>query len=61
MADHKNNYIEVQISFNKNNYENICSELYLNGIENILEEEGALKLYFSETEKKELNHSKKYL
>ncbi|MEZ4822299.1 MAG: 50S ribosomal protein L11 methyltransferase [Ignavibacteria bacterium] len=61
MADHKNNYIEVQISFNKNNYENICSELYLNGIENILEEEGALKLYFSETEKERIESLKKIL
>ncbi|HMQ68136.1 MAG TPA: 50S ribosomal protein L11 methyltransferase [Ignavibacteria bacterium] len=61
MADHKNNYIEVQISFNKNNYENICSELYLNGIENILEEEGALKLYFSENEKEKIESLKKIL
>lgn len=43
-------YIEVQISFNKKNYDNICGELYLNGIENILEEDGILKIYFPDAD-----------
>ncbi|MEP7146544.1 MAG: 50S ribosomal protein L11 methyltransferase [bacterium] len=44
-----NNYYEVQISFNKNNYEALYNNLYLNGIENILEEEGFIKIYFDDS------------
>lgn len=61
MAEQKNNYMEVQIAFNKNNYENICNELYLIGIENILEEEGILKLYFPESESGKIASIKKVL
>ncbi len=39
-------YYEVQIAFNKKNYEALYNSLYLEGIENILEEEGVLKIYF---------------
>lgn len=61
MAEQKNNYMEVQIAFKKNNYENICNELYLLGIENILEEEGILKLYFPESETGKIDSIKKVL
>lgn len=61
MAEQKNSFMEVQIAFNKNNYENICNELYLIGIENILEEEGILKLYFPESESGKIASIKKVL
>lgn len=61
MAEQKNNYIEVKIAFNKENYEKICNELYLNDIENILEEEGYLKLYFPESDNDNINLIKKHL
>ena len=51
MAENENDYIEIQIAFKKDTYENICNELYLNGIENILEEDGFLKLYLPQSEK----------
>ncbi|MFZ1320993.1 MAG: 50S ribosomal protein L11 methyltransferase [Ignavibacteria bacterium] len=42
-------YYEVKISFNDSNYEDIMNLLYLEGIENILEEEGQLIIYLPET------------
>ncbi len=45
-----NNYIEVQITFNKQNLEELYNRLYLEGIENILEENGSLIIYFYENE-----------
>lgn len=61
MASDIGNYIEVQIAFNKKNYENICNELYLYGIENILEEEGMLKLYFPESDTGKIDSIRKNL
>lgn len=46
----ENNYFEVQISFNKKNYEELYNTLYLNGIENLLEEDGLIKIYFDESD-----------
>ena len=51
----ENNYYEVQITFNKKNYEELYNRLYLNGIENILEENGSLKIYFDEKDSGKIN------
>jgi ribosomal protein L11 methyltransferase len=49
----ENKFYEIQIVFGKDNYDELYNALYINGIENILEEDGMLKVYFdiSETEK----------
>ncbi len=47
------NYLELQISYVEKNYEKIYNLLYMSGIENILEEDGFLKIYFPQKEKKE--------
>jgi len=46
----KDNYIEVQIEFDDLNYENICNELYITGVNNILEDEYKLKICFDESD-----------
>ena len=57
----ENNYYEVQIAFNKKNYEELYNRLYLNGIENILEENGSLKIYFDEKDSGKINLIKEEL
>jgi len=57
----ENNYYEVQIAFNKKNYEELYNRLYLNGIENILEENGSLKIYFDEKDSDKINLIKEEL
>jgi ribosomal protein L11 methyltransferase len=57
----KNNYYEVSIIFNKQNYDALYNQLYYEGIENILEENGMLKIYFEEDELKKLNLIKESL
>ena len=57
----ENNYYEVQITFNKKNYEELYNRLYLNGIENILEENGSLKIYFDEKDSGKINLIKEEL
>lgn len=57
----ENNYFEVQIAFNKKNYEELYNRLYLNGIENILEENGMLKIYFDEIDSGKIELIKKDL
>lgn len=47
------NYFEVTIPFNKENFETIENTLYYFGIENILEENGVIKIYI-EDNKEEL-------
>lgn len=47
------NYFEVTIPFNENNYEAVQNTLYYLGIENILEENGTIKIYV-EDDKEEL-------
>ena len=42
------NYFEVTITFNKNNIEQLYNALYMYGIKNILEENGMVRIYFSE-------------
>jgi len=56
-----NNYFEVQIIFNKENYDELYTALYINGIENILEENGMLKIYFEENKSDDINILKKSL
>ncbi|MCY7363686.1 MAG: 50S ribosomal protein L11 methyltransferase [Ignavibacteria bacterium] len=56
-----NNYFEVQITFNKENYDELYTALYTNGIENILEENGMLKIYFEENKSDDINILKKSL
>jgi len=56
-----NNYFEVQITFNKENYDELYTALYINGIENILEENGMLKIYFEENKSDDINILKKSL
>lgn len=50
----KDKFIEVQIAFNNKNYDRLYSQLYLNGIENILEEDGVLKVYFGKSKSGEI-------
>lgn len=57
----KSNYYEVQISFNRQIYETLYSHLYLMGIENILEEDGIIKIYFNEAESENINQLKESL
>ncbi len=57
----ENSYFEVQIAFNKKNYEELYNRLYLNGIENILEENGSLKIYFDENDSGKIDLIKKDL
>jgi ribosomal protein L11 methyltransferase len=56
-----NNYYEVQIAFNKKNYEELYNKLYLESIENILEEDGLLKIYFNEKDFVRINQLKENL
>lgn len=51
----KGNYYEVQITFNMQNYEALYNQLYLTGIENILEEDGVIKIYFSDDASDKIN------
>ena len=44
------NLFEVRISFSASNYEALQNALYMDGIKNILEEEGHLVFYFEEAE-----------
>ena len=55
------NYKEMQIVLSISNYEAIYNALYLNGIENILEEDGLIKIYFPEKEVSELDKLRKFL
>ena len=55
------NYKEMQIVLSISNYETIYNALYLNGIENILEEDGIIKICFSESESNELVKLRKFL
>lgn len=57
----KNKYYEVTIKFNKKNTEELYNNLYKEGIESILEEDDAVKIYFPEDKLKELNSMKKNL
>jgi len=54
-------YKEMQIVFSMSNYEAIYNALYLNGIENILEEDGLVKICFSDSESNELYKLRKFL
>jgi ribosomal protein L11 methyltransferase len=49
---------EVQVLFNEENYDKLYGILYLNGIVNILEENGWLKFYLEEAESGKLNDVK---
>lgn len=43
-------YTELEIAFNENTYDLIYNRLYLNGLTSILEENGTLKVYLTESE-----------
>ncbi len=55
------NYYEIQILFNRENYEELYNKLYLHGVENILEEQGVLKIYFTEEDINKIDSLKKYM
>lgn len=57
----KDKYYEVQILFNEKNYDGLYTNLYLAGIENILEENGTVKIYFTESNHKKINSLKESL
>lgn len=44
------NYYQVKIAFGKKNHEFLLNALYMDGIKNILEEDGMLVIFFSEDE-----------
>ena len=43
-------YKEMQVLPTDENYATVFNALYLNGIKNIIEEEGSIKIYFREKE-----------
>ncbi|MBS1517028.1 MAG: 50S ribosomal protein L11 methyltransferase [Bacteroidetes bacterium] len=51
----KDKYFEIRISFGKSNYEEIMNQLYMEGVENILEENGQIILNMPEDAKEELD------
>lgn len=57
----ENNYYEVRITYSKKNYEELYNLLYLSGIENILEENGMLMIYFDEKDYGKIDLLKKEL
>lgn len=52
---------EVRIAFSKNNHEELQNALYMDGIKNILEEEGQLIIYFEENESESIESLKSSL
>lgn len=57
----ENKIYEVHIKFSKENYDQLYNALYYDGIENILEEDGVLKIYFDTTELKNITSLKNSL
>lgn len=57
----ENKIYEVHINFSKENYDQLYNALYYDGIENILEEDGVLKIYFDTTELKNITSLKNSL
>jgi len=55
------NYYEVKISFNKENYEHLQNRLYMQGIKNILEDNGFLIIYFAEIDAENIDSLKVFL
>jgi ribosomal protein L11 methyltransferase len=55
------NYIELEIAFNQSNYDLIYNVLYVNDINTILEENGMLKVYFSEDDSQKVEFIKNEL
>ena len=53
--------IEVRITFTKDNYEALQNALYMDGIKNILEEDGQLVIYFEEEDFESIESLKKSL
>lgn len=53
--DKNKNYFELEIRYKNTSYENILGELYLSGINNILEKDNAILLYFPESEKERID------
>ena len=47
------NYLELQVIFNKENYDAIYNTLYMSGIDNILEEDSCIKIYYTQKKKKD--------
>jgi len=46
-------YLELKVIYNKDNYDAIYNILYISGIENILEEDNCVKIYYPHKKKKE--------
>ncbi len=55
------NYYEVKISFNKENYEHLQNRLYMQGIKNILEDNGFIIIYFAEIDAENIDSLKVFL
>jgi len=55
------NYFEVKISFNKENYNHLHNGLYMQGIKNILEENGFIIIYFPEVDGGDIDSLKDFL
>jgi ribosomal protein L11 methyltransferase len=47
-------YLELQIIYNKENYETIYNNLYISGVDSILEDDKCLRIYFPQDKKKEI-------
>jgi len=57
----RDNYYEVKISFNKENYDQLHNSLYLQGVKNILEENGFIVIYFTQVAAENIDYLKTYL
>lgn len=55
------NYYEVKISFSKENHDRLQNGLYIQGIKNILEENGFIIIYFPEVDAGNINLLKTFL
>lgn len=54
-------YLELQVIYNEKNYEAIYNTLYLSGIDNILEEDNCIKIYYPQKMKKNMEELVKHL
>ncbi len=54
-------YLELQVMYNEKNYDAIYNTLYLSGIDNILEEDICIKVYYLQNKKKDLEELVKRL
>lgn len=55
------NYFEIKIAFSKDNYDELHNGLYMQGIKNLLEENGFIMIYFAEADAGNIEALKSHL